>query len=304
MLKPFRPMEPILTEELLEGEEYLYQIKWDGIRILSLVEKGVVRLFTRHEKQREQTYPEIRDAISNKFVKQTLILDGEIISIKNGKPDFFQIVKRDRMRTEQKIISATTKIPVTYIIFDLLYWDGEWLFEKPLIERLQRLDNILEPTDQIQITPSFSQGKELWDWTRERGWEGIVIKEKKGQYFPGQKHPTWRKMKHFQEIDANILGVTLKGGNVYSLLLAIGLDDHRYRYIGRVSSGLSSEERQILTIYSKELAIDTPVPVVAMPKFREEEIRWFPPTMKARIRFLEWSPDGILRNPVILNFYT
>jgi bifunctional non-homologous end joining protein LigD len=302
MFLPFRPMEPVMTEKLMLGDEYLYQIKWDGIRIVTIVENGKVRLFTRKMKPREQLYPEVSNILSNKFAKQTVILDGEIISIRNGKPDFFQVVKRDRMRDRHKIYAAIDRIPITYMLFDILYWKDRWLWDTPLCKRQQLLEEAVVAEEQLQITPSIEDGEGLWNWTKERGWEGIVIKEKLGCYRPGEKHPTWRKLKNFQELESIVLGVTLKAGKVYSLLLGLPKNEGRYQYIGRVSSGLNQEEIQLLTEYSKLLAVKDHVTVIGMPRFREEEIRWFAPTIRVKVRFLEWSPDGVMRSPVILQF--
>ncbi|WP_044640044.1 ATP-dependent DNA ligase [Risungbinella massiliensis] len=301
MLQPFRPMEPVLAEAIPTGKNFLHQIKWDGVRIVAMVESGEVRLYTRHQKPRESIYPEITKNISNKFAEQTIVLDGEMISFHERKPDFFQVVKRDRMRDSQKIISAQNRIPVTYMVFDILHWQGQWLWDKPLSKRLELLEQVIITDEQIQITPSAEDGQMLFDWTNEHGWEGIVAKEKNGIYTPNEKNVTWKKVKHFHEIDATILGVTLKGGKVYSLLLG-KQEENDFSYIGRVSSGLSQSEIQLLTKYSKELAVSHPKRITGLPKFREEEIRWFPPTMKATIRFMEWSPDGHLRSPSIIRF--
>ncbi|MCH5585504.1 DNA ligase [Shimazuella sp. AN120528] len=293
-----KPMEPILSRELLLESKYLYQVKWDGIRILTKIENGKVNLHTRHGNIRTAIYPEITSILANRFAKQTVYLDGEIIALQNGKPNFFLVAKRDRIKTESKIERSISKIPVNYVVFDVLRND-HWLVDKPLYQRLSILQNILDESEKIQICPTTEDGKTLFEFTKELGLEGIVIKEREGKYHIGEKHLTWRKVKHFQYINASILGVTFKSGSVYSLLLGIKVEGN-WKYIGRVSSGLSSEEKRILTVYSSSLAI--PDPVTNIPLFREEEIRWFTPNIQTKIRFLEWTPDKTLRNPVIENF--
>jgi bifunctional non-homologous end joining protein LigD len=293
-----KPMEPVLSNQLPLDPNLIYQVKWDGIRILAKVENGNVVLHTRHGNIRSLIYPEIKDTISNKFAKQTLYLDGEMIAINKGKADFFQVAKRDRMKTESKIKQYIYKIPVSYVVFDILQWN-DWILEKPLYDRLSILQKIIEPSDKIQVCPTTSDGESLFHYTKNQGWEGIVVKEKSGKYHLGEKHPTWKKVKHFQYITATVLGVTLKSGSVYSLLL--GKKEGEYWvYIGRVSSGLNTEEKQILTSYSSSLSISHPVAVI--PPFKEEEIRWFSPNMQVNIRFLEWTPEATLRNPVIESF--
>jgi bifunctional non-homologous end joining protein LigD len=294
-----KPMEPVLSKELTLGDKYVYQVKWDGIRILAKIEHGNVLLHTRKGNIRTNVYPEITSILANKFAKQTIYLDGEMIVLRNGKADFFLAAKRDRMKTDSKIERAINKVPVSYVIFDILQKEDIWLIDQPLTERLTILEDSVPTSEQIQICPTTEDGQALFDFTEINKWEGVVIKEKEGKYHIGEKHSTWRKVKHFQYIIAYLLGVTLKSGSVYSLLLGIE-NEGNWKYIGRVSSGLSSEEKSILTTYSSSLSI--PNPVAKIPFFREEEIRWFLPTMKAKIRFLEWTPDATLRNPVIESF--
>ncbi len=292
-------MEPVLSKELLVRSNCVYQVKWDGIRILSKIEQGNVTLHTRHGNIRTHIYPEITRLLSNQFARRSVYLDGEMISIHQGKADFFQVLKRDRLKTESKIETAVKKMPVCYMLFDILYYDS-WVTDRSFQERNELLNSIVSPTDRLQLCPTTSDGKALFTYTKEQGWEGIVSKEITGKYHVGEKHPTWRKIKHFQYLESTILGVTLKSGKVYSLLLGTKKDDEEWQYIGRVSSGLSVEEKRILTEYSKFLQIPTSVAVI--PPFQEEEIRWFIPDIRVEIRFLEWTPDGTLRNPVIERF--
>ncbi|MXQ52511.1 hypothetical protein [Shimazuella alba] len=293
-----KPMEPVLSKELLLKSDCVYQVKWDGIRILAKIDKGSVLLHTRHGNLRTSIYPEITALLEAQYANQTLYLDGEMISLHKGKPDFFRVVKRDRMKTASKIQQFISKIPVSYIVFDVLKLD-EWITSKSLLTRLSLLQDLIQPSEKLQLCPTSEDGKTLFQYTLDHGWEGIVVKEKNGLYHIGEKHPTWKKIKHFQFITASLLGVTLKSGSVYSLILGVKEDDS-WKYIGRVSSGLSTEEKRILTAYSSSLAISTPM--AKIPPFREEEIRWFSPIMQAKIRFLEWTPDGTLRNPVIESF--
>jgi bifunctional non-homologous end joining protein LigD len=292
-------MEPVLSREPITGTDYVYQVKWDGIRILANIVDGQVTLHTRHGKVRTTIYPEITAILASNYKKETLYLDGEMISLFDGKPDFFQVVKRDRIKTPSKIEQFVSKIPVSYVIFDMVKANERWLLDMPLEKRLALLEKYVSNSEKIQLCPTTENGESLFTYTKEKHWEGIVAKEKQGKYHIGQKHPTWRKIKHFQFIDAYLLGVTLKSGTVYSLLLGVE-DGNQWRYIGRVSTGLSVEEKQLLTTYSSYLA--TPTAATHIPPFREEEIRWFTPSIKAKIRYLEWTPDEILRNPVIESF--
>jgi bifunctional non-homologous end joining protein LigD len=292
-----KPMEPVYVEQLPLADNLLYQVKWDGIRVLAKINKGTVTLHTRHGKLRTHIYPEVASVLATQFPHETVYFDGEVVVIHQGKADFFLAAKRDRLKTPSKIERASRQMPVHYIIFDLLQY-GDWLLDRPCHERLSLLKEVVTPSDTIQICPTTTDGKALFTYTKEHGWEGIVCKEKQGLYHCGEKHPTWKKVKHYQTISATILGVTLKSGLVYSLLLG-RREKSGWRYIGRVSSGLSTKEKQLLTHYSRLLSMDEPIATI--PAFREEEIRWFVPTMEVEVRFLEWTPEAVLRNPVIIH---
>jgi bifunctional non-homologous end joining protein LigD len=293
-------MEPVLSEKMENGSQYLYQVKWDGVRVLSCLQQGEAYLYTRRGNERTQTYPEIVQELINQFATQTMILDGEMIRIKDGKPDFFAVMKRDRLKNRDKIENAVSLEPVCYVVFDLLYFENRWMFDEPLERRLLHLQNVIQPSERLQFCFTTEDGEGLYRFTKERGWEGVVIKERTGKYYPGEKHPTWRKVKHFQELTAYVAGVTLKAGRVYSLLLSVP-GEQGYRYIGKAATGLSQGEMMVLTEYSRQLDQKQPT-VVNPPRFPNEELRWFVPSIQVVVQYLEWTPEGTLRSPVVKRF--
>jgi bifunctional non-homologous end joining protein LigD len=225
-LGPIRPMEPILSERVIEGPDRLYQVKWDGVRVLAHLEKGSVRLWNRHQRERTETYPELVGALGE-TTAMSAMLDGEVIALdpRTGKPHFFRLLKRDLSRR----FSARLKeaIPVYYVVFDLIYLDGKWLTDLPLEKRLEQLARILPDSKQIHFCDSYDDGEALWERTAEQDLEGIVIKERQGRYHIGKKHPTWLKVKHFRRMEATVVGVTLRQGRVNSLLLAMEEEGRR-----------------------------------------------------------------------------
>lgn len=294
---PIQPMEPILSERVIEGTDRLYQVKWDGVRVLSYVAKGSVRLWNRRQRQRTETYPELVSDLEETLAKDAL-MDGEVIALdpRTGKPDFFRVLKRDlSRRTTPRLME---RVPVYYVVFDLIYLDGKWLTDHPLEERLKRLSRILPPSKRIHFCDSYDDGMALWEQTKDQELEGIVIKERRGRYHIGKKHPTWLKVKHFRQLEAVVVGVTLRQGRVNSLLLAKE-EEGSLIYIGRASSGLDQERIEVLTRALPHLKREGP-PQTLSPILRTEKI-WLEPIIRSKIRFLEWTPDGTLRNPSILS---
>lgn len=293
---PIQPMEPVLSDRVIQGADRLYQVKWDGVRVLAHVEKGQVRLWNRRRRERTETYPELVAALGDTAAKEAL-MDGEVIALHpgTGKPDFFRVLKRDLSRRNGP--GLMERIPVFYVVFDLIFLDGKWLLDHPLEKRLEQLARILPGSERIHFCDSYEDGMALWERTGKEGMEGIVIKERKGRYHIGRKHPTWLKVKHFRKLEAVVVGVTLRQGRVNSLLLARE-EDGGLAYIGRASSGLDQERIEALTRALPLIRRESPPPSLApVPP----SAVWVEPLIKAQIRYLDWTPDGTLRSPSILS---
>lgn len=167
---PIRPMEPVLSERVVEGADRLYQVKWDGVRILSHVERGSVRLWNRRQRERTETYPELVAAIGETAADDAL-MDGEVVALdpETGKPDFFRVLKRDLARRTRP--GLMERIPVYYVVFDLIYLNGKWLIDLPLEERLEQLARILPESARIHFCDSYEDGEALWERTASREWK-------------------------------------------------------------------------------------------------------------------------------------
>ncbi len=294
-----KPMEPILIKEMPKKSDCLAQVKWDGIRLLAYVRKGKVRLYTRNHRSRTLTYPEIVMDLRAQFPSQELILDGECVSFKDGKANFFQVLKRDRMKDLDKIKEMMKGFPAVYMVFDLLYLNGEWLTSYPLVDRLDQLSSLLISTPFVQLCSTIEDGGRLWKYIKTREWEGMVLKKKRSVYHAGKKHRDWKKVKVTQKIEAFVIGVTFRSRKVNSLIVGIH-DDDAWQYIGKVSSGLSQKEIELITNWVASVRIDEP-PQVDVP-LEKQKIVWVPPHLKVKISFFEWTPSGTLRSPVIQGY--
>lgn len=301
MLPIIKPMEPVSTNELEQSPNWIYQIKWDGVRILSNIEQGKVQLYTRKGNDRTHIYPEITQALQKLFKDQTLVLDGEMVALDDGRPSFFKLMKRDRLKNAAKIEQILDMQPVYYVIFDILYLKDRWLTDETLTYRLEVLDNLNKSINSslIQFCPSSNNADLLFNFTKENGWEGIVMKERDGGYHLGTKYPTWRKLKHFQDTIANVIGIEFKSHRANSLLLAMQHNE-TWKYVGKAATGLSQKELTYLTNSIEHLVLENPL--VYLPSYREKKVIWIKPLLKVRVQFLEYSPEGQLRSPVIKGF--
>lgn len=294
-----RPMEPVPSEKIIQKDTWLYQVKWDGVRLLASIGQDNIRLATRRGKDRTATYPELVDSLRDTGLNSAL-LDGEVIALENGKPNFYRLLQRDLSTNAKKKEYLRRKIPVYYMVFDLLFLDGEWITDLPLENRLAKLKEVCPATGWIQLCESYDDGEKLFRVTRDHGLEGVIMKERAGKYHLGQKHPTWRKVKHFRQLEAQVVGVTLRAGRVNALLLGL-LQEGKWVYIGAVASGLTAAELRILTEWLPQLEREKPV-VINPPRIREGAGIWVEPVLTVEVKYLEWTPDGTLRSPSVIAF--
>ncbi|MDI6877962.1 MAG: hypothetical protein QMD16_01140 [Desulfitobacteriaceae bacterium] len=157
-MEPVVPFEPVLTEQIPSGAHWVAQVKWDGVRILTYYNGQTLRLFNRKLNERTVQYPELQP-IHRYCSASSVILDGEIIAFAEGKPSFYEIMRRDGIRKLDNLEKAKREVPVTYMIFDILFYNGEWVIEQPLEERQALLHKIISPQPDIQLVENFSNGE-------------------------------------------------------------------------------------------------------------------------------------------------
>jgi bifunctional non-homologous end joining protein LigD len=138
-------MEPVSSDTFPTEEGWIAQVKWDGVRILTYSDDQEVRLFNRRKNERTFHFPEIIP-IHEYCSSTSVILDGEVISLgEDGRPSFQQVMRRDGLRNLERIKMAAESVPIIYMIFDVLYLDGEWIHTKPFHERNRILGDIITP---------------------------------------------------------------------------------------------------------------------------------------------------------------
>ena len=277
------PMEPVLVSEPFDNPDYLYQVKWDGVRMLTIQADDGVTLWNRKGNLKTRLYPEVSLEVESLNLPSGTILDGEMVSFgENGKPDFRKILQRDLAS------NPNPAVEVCYVVFDFL--DGNRLnggrstYQVPLQERLLMMRDYVKPTAHIQVTDDFQSGTVLFLRMQQLEMEGIVAKRRDGFYHPGEKHPSWQKVKCWRQLQVEVIGVQMKGGRPASLLVqepATGGEPLR------VGSGLAhSDWSQILT-YAESMEPDRKG-IIALHS-----------GIQARVRFLEWTKTGQLRGPVV-----
>ncbi|QYR21486.1 DNA ligase [Paenibacillus sp. sptzw28] len=294
------PFEPVVSDAVPQEDYWRYEIKWDGTRILTYHDRAGTRLFNRKERERTHHYPELLDVRS--YCKaESVILDGEVIAFaEDGKPSFHEVMRRDLLQRLERVKTVQTAVPITYMIFDILYLNGQSVTGRPLSERLELLHSIVAPSGSIQLVSGHDNGGSLFQVMRQQDMEGIVCKDLRSTYVEGGKDARWRKVKNYGDVTAVIGGFTLNGGIVNAVLLGQYDNEGRLWYIGHTGTGkLTRAEWRNLTDLLKPIAVSER-PFIKQPE-RHKDAYWVTPTYTVKVQYSEWRwrEGRSLRQPSI-----
>jgi bifunctional non-homologous end joining protein LigD len=294
-------LEPMLSTPIsspFSDPNWLFEIKWDGVRALTWIADGKLELRSRAGGEITKQYPELAGLPENLSAAEA-ILDGEIVVLDSrGHSDFEQLQERMHVRVPPpKVLSDT---PVTYYIFDLLYCDGYDLREAPLLERKELLRRLLHSGERFRFSDhQVEHGKELFELARVQGLEGIVGKRSDSRY-ASVRSAQWVKIKATKTLDAVVGGWTEpRGSRSHFGSLLLGLYEGRtMRFIGHAGSGFNEKSQQIVAGKMKEAAVSA-CPFDKVPE-TNEKAHWTRPAMIARIQFSGWTEEKRLRHPVFV----
>jgi bifunctional non-homologous end joining protein LigD len=290
-----RPAQASLSEKPFSSDDWLYEIKWDGIRSLAVVEDGTTKLVARSARSISAEYPEFRDLAKN-IRARTAVLDGEIVVLDDkGRSDFQRL--QGRFGVQNPSEKLQDQLPVTYYFFDVLYCDGYDVRRSPLIQRKQLLEKLAVTNERIRISEhQIGNGLELFEAAISNGLEGLVAKRLASPY-PDGRTSNWLKIKSVKEVDAVVGGWTdPRGGRQYFGSLLVGLyEKSALRFIGGVGTGFPNTlEREL---YEKLQQISAKkCPFTPVPQTRERA-HWVQPKLLARVGYADWTSDNHLRQP-------
>lgn len=299
MLEKFiKPMEPKPYPRPFDSSDYVYQVKWDGIRILAFVGNTMRLQGKNNFNDKSGKYPEfsiLKDLIKAKEV----ILDGEAVVMQEGRPSFPRVIQREFSSDKMRIKALTETMPVEYIVFDIIYLNGENLTSLPYINRYKILSDILTPKGPIHIIENFHKGQDLFQAVKTMELEGIVAKQKGSPYIFGKTN-LWKKIKYRRSILCAAGGYTLKEGRPASILLGV-FKENRLFYIGRVSAGLKEKDFSYLRNAANPLEISKS-PFENPPQIKGENYVWLNPFLTLEVEYAEWTEDMKLRAPSLKGF--
>jgi bifunctional non-homologous end joining protein LigD len=287
-----------LSDRPFSSKDWLFEIKWDGMRSLVWIEDGKTKLVSRSGRNVTAEFPEFRDLAKQVRVPQA-VLDGEIVVLdKDGRSNFQRIQSRFGVANPPVELQETS--PATLYLFDILYCDGYDVRRAPLLERKELLSRILTTSESVRVSEhQVESGEELFQAAVSNGLEGIVAKRVDSPY-PTGRTSNWLKFKTTKEIEAVVGGWTdPQGSRQYFGSLLVGLyKDKTLQFIGGVGTGFPNKLEKDIYQKLNSIASDK-CPFVPQPRTREKS-HWVAPELVARVGFAEWTSDQHLRQPRFL----
>jgi bifunctional non-homologous end joining protein LigD len=290
--------------ELPTGEGWAFEIKWDGMRILTFADHGAVQLRSANDKDVTVGFPELA-ALATDLADHAALLDGEVVAVDTeGRPDFGQLQQRMHVATEADALRLAAEVPIVYQVFDLLHLDGHDTTGLPYLDRRRLLEQLVDEGPHWRVPAThLGEGDELLEAARRQQLEGLVAKRVDSTYEPGKRSRLWRKVKIRNEQEF-VVGGWAEGegsrrGRVGGLLIGY-FDDDELRYAGRVGSGLTEEEIERLSGELARRERDTCPFAPPPPRAFSRGARWVEPEIVVQVAFAEWTAEGRLRHPSYL----
>ena len=285
--KDIKPMLLGEVEEVFDSKEYLYEVKYDGIRVLVFVSKDKVVIRSRYGIDITGLFPEMM--VLCKMVKGNVIFDGEIIMLDNNKVSFSKLQKRIHLKNKKTIEFLSKTNPVIFICFDVIF-EGKDLINLSLLERKDVLSKYKDNDVFIKSTYVIGDGTKLFNAIKKLDMEGIVAKKINSKYLVNERSDNWLKIKNYKSGDFIILGyINKEESHVISLVLGEHLNK-KIVYVGKVILGKKRNLADKILKMKKSKAV---------VKIKDKDVIYIKPEIKCLIKYLERTENGLLRQPFV-----
>ena len=292
-----QPMLAILRRQLpADDDRYGWEFKWDGVRAIAYVSGKRVRLLSRNDNDMTGSYPEL--AVLAERVQVPVILDGEIVALHEGRPDFG--VLQSRMQVRRPRPRLIDSVPVQLYVFDLLYRGEDSLLGLPYTERRARLEDLGLDADPVRTPPWYrDDAQAVQAVSLQHGLEGVVGKPLASRYQPGRRRD-WIKIKNVRHQELVICGWipgTGRRAHMIGSLVLGGYDGAQLRYAGTVGTGFTGAMLAGLMRLLAPLERETsPFAIPAPPRYTRGA-HWVDPRLVGEVAFTERISDGSMRHP-------
>lgn len=287
--KKLNPMLATLTDTIPNSKDYLFEIKYDGYRIISFLESGKVKLKTRNNKDYTKKFPEISKSLSKLCKMHSAVLDGEVVAFdETGKSNFSLL--QDALTHKN--------IALTYVIFDILALDGKDLKNCPLIERKEILKKLMKicPSNLIFSNFVIGKGKQIFNFAKKHNLEGVMAKNVNSLY-KSTRSNDWLKIKCVHRQEFVIVGYSTTQKNKKMSAILVGYyKNKKLIYAGKVGTGFTEIKRDELHKKFQKF-VQQKCPLDKELILKNQNIVWLKPKLVCEIKFAELTKDNLLRQP-------
>ena len=290
----YRPMLAKVALDAFTDKDWIFEIKWDGFRAISYVDEEF-SIKSRNEKELKHNFPELSELTK---LAKNIVVDGEIVVMREGKPDFQALLERGQVVSAGGIQRQANQAPATYVVFDILEKDGKPLTRLPLMERKKILKDSLKEGSRILLSDFIEEkGEAYYKLVLEKGLEGVMAKKKDSQYEEGLRTGSWLKIKKLKTCDCVIFGYTLgaqsRGKTFGALVLGLYNKEEKPVYIGKVGTGFTEEMLGILMDKFDKIKTD----IVPFKLEAGDKVTWLEPKLVCEVAYQVVTRDLRLRMP-------
>jgi len=298
------PIEPMLSqsrEAPPDSDDYLFEVKWDGIRAMIALDEGEMRIRSRNQHDITSKFPELLIP-EQAFRATSALFDTEIVCLdEEGKPVFKHAIHRVQQTSEGGIARAREKYPAVCYVFDCLYLDGRPIVSEPFVRRRVWMADAVRKDTPYRVSQVVDEGVELFKAASKMGLEGIMAKEKQSTYQPGKRSAQWLKIKTRNTIECVIVGYTKGKGDRQALFGALQIaqpTDGGLEYVGKVGTGFDTKlMKEILTQLK---AVKKSKRLIKEKPLDDEQTVWLEPIIMCEVQYASLTRDGMLREPVFV----
>ena len=294
------PMFSDSSKKIPVGDNYIYEVKWDGIRVTVTLDEGVVKIINRNKRDVTEKFPEL--IVPNAFRATNGIFDAEIICVgSDGKPDFRKVINRLTTSGKTNIDRAVKTSPVFCYIFDCLFIDGRSVMNDTLMRRRTWIEDVVKTDSPYRVSQIEEDGQALFQAAKEHGLEGIMAKRKDSKYILGKRTDSWLKIKVKDTADCVIIGYTEGKGNRGQAFGSLHIAQQTQKgllYRGKVGTGF--DDKLIKEIFSEIKKLKT-IPKPIKQKLLDDKVsKWVEPKIMAEVSYSMITKDDMFREPVFV----
>ncbi|HVK57786.1 MAG TPA: non-homologous end-joining DNA ligase [Candidatus Kapabacteria bacterium] len=294
------PMLARAADKPPASADYVFEVKWDGIRAVITLDDGTIKIRGRNGLDITNQFPELN--VPDAFRASCGVFDGEIVCVDcDGKPDFANVIHRMQQKAESGIKLAKTRCPAVCYLFDCLYLDGRSITQEPLTRRREWLQDAVRSGSSYRVSEAVDDGPALFEAVKTMSLEGIMAKQRSSTYQPGKRSDSWLKIKARQTVECIIIGFSRGKGDREKTFGALHLaqaENGTLKYLGKAGSGFDDKS---LAAVSGELSKLNRIkrPVKDKPDDDAQSV-WLEPKLFCEVQYASMTKDGILREPVFL----